>query len=49
MAKSADDNKKAYKLSVYLLKEDVTSFKGALKDRVSVDPYKIKKQHKVDG
>lgn len=43
------EEKKAYKLSIYLLKEDVTDFKKAMKEGVSVVPYEIKKEFKIDG
>lgn len=49
MTTKNDDAKKTQKLSIYLLKEDITDFKMALKDKVFVRTYEIKKEYGVDG
>lgn len=41
--------KRSHKLSIYLLKPDLTSFRQALKSRVAVVEYKLKGTLKLDG
>ncbi|MDF2438985.1 MAG: uncharacterized protein K0Q95_3361 [Bacteroidota bacterium] len=46
---SKKEIKPVQKLSIFLLKEDVKNFKDALKEKVSVTEYAIKKNHNIDG
>ena len=47
---SMDDDKKSYKLSIYLLKDEVKNFQDALKTRVAVAKiFKLKKEIEAEG